>query len=112
MTTTTGALVLEIELGLHDSELANLEKALTERLRVTRQSRTIKDYGVGDKVIFNSLCGTQYLQGATGVVVGLKQKKLLVKLDNPVGRFVRYSSDGKVESSSISVPTSIVDIVR
>jgi ribosomal protein L21E len=98
MTTTTGALVLEIELGLHDSELANLEKALTERLRVTRQSRTINDYGVGDKVIFNSLCGTQYLQGATGVVVGLKQKKLLVKLDNPVGRFVRYSSDGKVES--------------
>jgi ribosomal protein L21E len=69
--TTTGALVLEIELGLHDSELANLEKALTERLRVTRQSRTIKDYGVGDKVIFNSLCGTQYLQGATGVVVYL-----------------------------------------
>ena len=98
MTTTTGALVLEIELGLHDSELANLEKALTERLRVTRQSRTINDYGVGDKVIFNSLCGTQYLQGATGVVVGLKQKKLLVKLDNPVGRVVRYSSDGKVES--------------
>lgn len=90
--------MLEIELGLHDSELANLEKALTERLRVTRQSRTINDYGVGDKVIFNSLCGTQYLQGATGVVVGLKQKKLLVKLDNPVGRFVRYSSDGKVES--------------
>ena len=112
MTATTGALVLEIDLGLHDSELANLEKALTERLRVTRQSRTIKDYGVGDKVIFNSLCGTQYLQGATGVVVGLKQKKLLVKLDNPVGRFVRYSSDGKVESSNISVPTSIVDIVR
>jgi ribosomal protein L21E len=110
--TTTGALVLEIELGVHDSELANLEKALTERLRVTRQSRTIKDYGVGDKVVFNSLCGTQYLQGATGVVVGLKQKKLLVKLDNPVGRFVRYLPDGKVESSSISVPTSIVDIVR
>ena len=110
--TSTETLVREIELGVHDNDLANLEKALTERLRATRQARTIKDYGVGDKVVFNSLCGTQYLQGATGVVVGLKQKKLLVKLDSPMGRFVRYSSDGKVESSSISVPTSIVDIVR
>jgi ribosomal protein L21E len=112
MTSAEETVIRHIALGVYDSTLADIEKALTERLRVTRQSRTIKDYGVGDRVVFNSLCGTQYLQGATGVVVGLKQKKLLVKLDNPVGRFVRYSSDGTVESSSISVPTSIVDIVR
>ena len=64
---------------------------------------------IGDKVKVNSYCGTQYLRGSTATVIGMRQKKLLIKLDAPVGRFVRTMADGTRESSDIVVPPSILD---
>lgn len=107
MTTT---LIDEINAGMHDSILAELESAISTRLMTVRETRTAKDYGLGDKVKFNTYCGTKYLQGREAVVVGMKQKKLVVKMTNPVGRFVRYEN-GNAVSSDIVVPPSIVDLV-
>jgi hypothetical protein len=101
----------EIEAGMHDSILTELESAISTRLLTVRETRTAKDFGLGDKVRFNTYCGTKYLQGRDAVVVGMKQKKLVVKMTNPVGRFVRYDEKGDVVSSDIVVPPSIVDLV-
>jgi hypothetical protein len=112
MTVAMDALTRHIEAGVYDAQLGELEKLVQARLMTVRRSKTNKDFGVGDRVVFNTYCGTKYLQGHSGVVVGMKQKKLVVKLDRPTGRFVRYTSDGKPESSEISVPPSIVDLIK
>lgn len=99
----------QIARGLFDADLTLMEEAISQRLTMIRKSAKITDFGVGDKVKVNSYCGTQYLRGATASVVGMKQKKLIIKLDAPVGRFVRVMADGTMESSDIVVPPSILD---
>ena len=99
----------QIARGVFDKELAQMEEAISQRLTVVRKSTKMTDFGIGDKVKVNSYCGTQYLRGSTATVVGIRQKKLLIKLDAPVGRFVRTMADGTKESSDIVVPPSILD---
>lgn len=101
----------EIKSGAHDKILADIEKAVADRLMAVRTSRSSKEYGLGDRVRFNSYCGTKYLQGHEAVVTGIKQKKLTVRLIKPVGRFVRYDAAGTPISSEVTVPPSIVDLV-
>lgn len=111
LTTAIEAAILDdIASGLYDKMLPSLEKAVSERLIVARSERKVTEYGIGDRVKFNSYCGTQYLRDLEAVVVGIKKKKLMVKLEKPVGRFVRYV-DGAATSVDISVPPSIVDLV-
>jgi hypothetical protein len=95
--------------GIYDEHLADMQTAIEERLTTIRKSAKMTDFGVGDKVKVNSYCGTQYLRGSTATVIGMRQKKLLIKLDAPVGRFVRVMADGTRESSDIVVPPSILD---
>lgn len=104
----TDTLTLQIERGLLDNELAAIEAALTARLTVTRSTRKATDFCVGDKVKINSYCGTQYIRNATASVIGKSRTKIVIKLDRPVGRFIR-TVNGVVESSDISVPPSILD---
>lgn len=111
MGVATENIIRQVEAGVFDAELDNLEKAVQARVMQVRKSRTKADFGIGAKVKFNSFCGTKYLHGMTATVVDLKQKKLVVTLDNPVGRFARYRADGTVESSRVTVPPSIVDLV-
>lgn len=102
----------QISSGAFDKDLIEIEKAVADRLRIVRSSRTSAEYGIGDKVVFNTFCGTKYLHGHHGTVVGKKQKKVLVKLINPIGRFAKYNNEtGEWESSEILVPTSIIDLV-
>lgn len=104
-------LVKEIVAGMHDSALSDIEKAVKDRLIAVRTSRSANEYGLGDRVRFNSYCGTKYLQGHEAVVTGIKQKKLIVRLVKPVGRFVRYDAAGTPTSAEVTVPPSIVDLV-
>lgn len=110
MTTTTMTILDDIASGRFDSVLTDVEKAVSERLTVVRASRKVTEYGVGDKVKFNTYCGTKYLHGREAMVVGFKGKKILVKLTAPVGRFVRYEN-GEAVPVEVSVPPSIVDLV-
>jgi hypothetical protein len=91
-------------------EMSELALTIDSKLSSSRTARTISSYGVGDKVKFNSLCGTKYLHGETAIVTGSARTKLIVKLEKPIGRFVR-TIDGKAESVDIRVPPSIVDLV-
>jgi hypothetical protein len=107
----SAGVVRQIDAGVFDKELADLEKAIQMRIRKVRTTRSNRDFGIGSKVVFNDLCGTKYLHGAPATVTDIKQKKLVVKLDKPVGRFVRHDASGNLCSVAISVPPSIVDLV-
>lgn len=101
-------LIDEIKSGKHDADLAALASEIKDRLNAVRSTRTTTDFMVGDKIIFNDYAGTKYIVGHTGVVVGKKKTKVVVSLDNPVGRFA-VNRNGKVESAHITVPVSIID---
>ena len=110
MTLNSSTVLAAINAGEFDNELSSIIEAANKRMAVVRSTRTIKDFGLGDKVKFNNSCGTAYVRGLTATVVGIRQKKIVVKLDTPVGRFAKYE-DGKTVSADIVVPTAIVDLV-
>jgi hypothetical protein len=111
MTLTLEAVQDAINSGALDADLVKIKDAVDSRMSTMRITRTTKDFGIGDAVKFNDSCGTRYVIGHTGRVVGIKQKKIVVKLDKPVGRFAKYLPNGEVVSSDIVVPTSIVDLI-
>ena len=107
----TESVLRQVDAGVFDKDLEALEKAVSSRLMEVRKTRTNRDFGIGAKVKFNTYCGTKYLHGAAATVTDIKQKKLVVKLDVPMGRFVRRDEAGNVTSVAITVPPSIVDLV-
>jgi hypothetical protein len=51
--------------------------------------------------------------GQKATVTGMKQKKVTVRLETPVGRFAHVNPvTGKVESANITVPLAIIDLVK
>jgi hypothetical protein len=106
-------LVSDIESGTFDSSLAKIKEAVDARLKASRISRKTSDYHIGDTVVFNDLTATRYMVGRKAIVTGMKQKKIVVRLETPVGRFERINPlTGKAESSDIVVPVAIVDLVK
>jgi hypothetical protein len=99
----------DIENGNLDNNLDEISAAIKKRQTAKRTTRTKGDFGIGQRVRFNSMCGTKYLVGSTGTVVGMRRTKIVVTLDKPMGRFSRITSDGTVISPEIVVPVSIVD---
>lgn len=104
----TTSIIEQIRSGVLDKDLGSLSTEINTRLSAIRGSMSNTDFGIGDKVRFNNHCGTRYLIGHTATVVGRKKVKLVVKLDDPTGRFVRMTPSGP-ESAQITVPISIVD---
>ena len=102
-------LVSQIESGVYDKELVDLQKALENRIVKLRAGRTIKDFNIGDRVVFNNLTGTRYMVGQYATIVSKRQKKLVVKLETPMGRFAKIAPNGQVISSEVVVPVSIID---
>lgn len=96
--------------GLLDSDITRIMNAVNDRLAVLRKTRSTDDFDIGCRVVLNSLCGTAYIRGAHATVVDMTKKKLTIKLEKPVGRFVRVVN-GITESAEINVPPSIVDRV-
>jgi hypothetical protein len=101
-------LLEDIDNGNLDSSLDEIAAAIKKRT-AKRTTRTKGDFGIGQRVRFNSMCGTKYLVGSTGTVVGMRRTKIVVTLDKPTGRFSRVTADGTVVSPEIVVPVSIVD---
>lgn len=102
-------LLTQLSSGALDEHLGIINKTISDRLAATRRSRTSTDFNVGDRVVLNDLCGTRYLVGAYATVVSKKRTKVVIKLDKPLGRFVRVDASGATESSDITVPVSILD---
>lgn len=97
--------------GMYDDDLEALKQAIKDRQTSTRESRSVADYKMGQRVVFNDYCGTKYMRGQTGVVVDRARTKLLIKLDRPVGRFSKTNATGVVEGAEVKAPPSILDLV-
>lgn len=109
MTMTYEEVKTAILAGDLDADLEKLSTLITSTLNSKRVSRTPAVYGIGDRVRFNSLCGTKYLHGQTAIVTGKARSKIIVKLERPMGRFIRMEN-GLATSVDIRVPPSIVDL--
>jgi hypothetical protein len=85
-----GALLDAITSGACDRELAVLHDAIVRRLQTLeaiRSANALLDFDVGDRVELNGLARSLYLQGANGVVTGLMDQQVIVRLDRPIGLF-------------------------
>lgn len=112
MTMTAETLAVAIDTGVYDSDLAMLRRKIDDRLTAARRERTINDFNIGDKVVFNDYTGTKYMRGQTAVVVSKARTKLTVQLDKPIGRFSHVGHDGMVSGVDVKVPPSIIDRVE
>lgn len=111
MTVYLDQFLAELVDGDYDDRLTEIIELAKKRQRTAQMSHTKEDFSVGDKIIFNDYCGTKYMRGRTGTVISKKQKKLVVVLDKPVGRFAIRTASGEIRSAEITVPPQIVDRV-
>jgi hypothetical protein len=109
-TLLTKTMIDEITAGEHDKELSSILAAANARMDAIRATKTVAEFGIGDKVRINDKCGTRYLVGHIATVVGIKRTKIVIKLDTPTGRFARVTADGVV-SADVVVPIGIVDSI-
>ena len=85
------ALVERIHAGELDAELPVLAAAIAERqqlLAAAQALMTRASLRVGDRVRINHRARPLYLHGRTGTVAGFYGQSVIVRLDQPVGRFV------------------------
>jgi hypothetical protein len=85
------ALVERIHAGELDAELPVLAAAIAERqqlLAAAQALTTRANLRVGDRVRINHRARPLYLHGRAGTVAGLYGQSVIVRLDQPVGRFV------------------------
>jgi len=74
--------------GQFDDKLEPLTAAIRGRKEI--QSRAMfYELKHGDRVMINHNANPKYLQGRMATVMTIRQKKVTVDLDNPVGRFHR-----------------------
>jgi hypothetical protein len=101
-----------INSGSMDSDLGKIKNAVDSRSPKARASLTINDYDIGARVRFNESTGTRYMVGQYATISGKNRTKVTVRLETPMGRFARVNpGTGKVESSNVTVPISIIDLV-
>ena len=85
------ALVERIRAGELDAELPVLADAITERQELLAAAQALitrASLRVGDRVRINHRARPLYLHGHTGTVAGFYGQSVIVRLDQPVGRFV------------------------
>lgn len=103
----------EIFDGKLDDSLEIVSGAIKNRMRilgitqepasgVSDDTSKFNSFKIADEVVFNSIARPQYLVGIKATIVGKKQKKIIVKLDAPIGRF---------GISPITCPVAIIDKV-
>jgi len=98
--------------GSMDSDLGKIKDAVDSRSIKARAALTINDYDIGARVRFNESTGTRYMVGQYATISGKNRTKVTVRLETPMGRFARINpTTGKVESSNVTVPISIIDLV-
>jgi hypothetical protein len=85
------ALVERIHAGELDAELPVLVAAVTERQQLLAAAHSLitrASLRVGDRVRINHRARPLYLHGHTARVAGFYGQSVIVRLDQPVGRFV------------------------
>jgi hypothetical protein len=85
------ALVERIQAGELDAELPVLAAAIAERQQLLAAAQALitrASLRVGNRVRINHRARPLYLHGHTGTVAGFYGQSVIVRLDQPVGRFV------------------------
>jgi hypothetical protein len=85
------ALVERIHVGELDAELPVLAAAIAERQQLLAAAQALitrASLRVGDRVRINHRARPLYLHGQVGTVAGFYGQSVIVRLDQPVGRFV------------------------
>jgi hypothetical protein len=85
------ALVERIRAGELDAELPVLAAAIAERQQLLAAAQALitrASLRVGDRVRINHRARPLYLHGQVGTVAGFYGQSVIVRLDQPVGRFV------------------------
>ena len=85
------ALVERIRVGELDAELPVLADAIAERQQLLAAAQALitrASLRVGDRVRINHRARPLYLHGQVGTVAGFYGQSVIVRLDQPVGRFV------------------------
>jgi len=85
------ALVERIHAGELDAELPVLAAAIAERQQLLAAAHSLitrASLRVGDRVRINHRARPLYLHGHTGTVAGFYGQSVIVRLDQPIGRFV------------------------
>jgi hypothetical protein len=85
------ALIERIQAGELDAELPVLAAAIAERQQLLAAAQALitrASLRVGDRVRINHRAQPLYLHGHTGTVAGFYGQSVIVRLDQPVGRFV------------------------
>ena len=85
------ALVERIHAGELDAELPVLGAAIAERQQLLAAAHALitrASLRVGDRVRINHRARPLYLHGRTGTVADFYGQSVIVRLDQPVGRFV------------------------
>jgi hypothetical protein len=101
-----------INSGSMDSNLGKIKDAVDSRSPKARAVLTINDYDIGARVRFNESTGTRYMVGQYATISGKNRTKVTVRLETPMGRFARVNPiTREIESSNVTVPISIIDLV-
>ena len=85
------ALVERIQAGELDAELPMLAAAIAERQQLLAAAHSLitrASLRVGDRVRINHRARPLYLHSQVGTVAGFYGQSVIVRLDQPVGRFV------------------------
>jgi len=85
------ALVERIQAGELDAELPVLAAAIAERQQLLAAAQALitrASLRAGDRVRINHRARPLYLHGQVGTVAGFYGQSVIVRLDQPVGRFV------------------------
>lgn len=98
----TPEIVAAILRGDCDESFEDIAEAMRYR-REQLKSIQMKSIKVGSLVRFNNYTRPEYLQGVKGVVIQKKQKKVVVRLGETVGRFTK--------DVPINVPILSLDVV-
>lgn len=75
-------LLQDLQEGVYDSDLFAIESFVMRRSHALRLKRNVEDYGIGEKVVVNRLCGSTAFHDKIGSVVGHEKTKLRVKIDD------------------------------
>jgi hypothetical protein len=85
------ALLERIQAGDLDAELPELAAAIAERQQLLAAAQALvtrASLRVGDRVRINHRARPLYLHGRVGTVAGFYGQSVIVRLDQPIGRFV------------------------
>jgi len=102
-TTMTEEVIAAIETGAVDDGIDDIVNAIKSR-RGVLNARKLREIKPGDVVVFNDSVRPQYLAGITARVVRRNQKRVVITLQEGVGR---YSA-----GVDITTPVAIVDLVE